>query len=116
MKPYHQRSVFADPDSSEINQMFLGTKLPMPDLDKESFPVCIGPRTEAMIVHHKHSRGRSSPFHVQFRVRFRGEGTNSDGITVDKIPHFSKLICSYFASIQDASPDPQILTTPAPPV
>ena len=26
MKPYHQRSVFADPDFSEINEMFLGTK------------------------------------------------------------------------------------------
>ena len=37
MKPYHhQRSVVADPDVSEINQMFLGTKLPVPELGKKA--------------------------------------------------------------------------------
>ena len=87
MKPYHQRSVFADPDFSEINQRFLGTKLPMPDLDKEASPVCIGPRTVEMIVYHTRARGRSSPFNVQFRVRFRGEGRIvMVGITVAKFP------------------------------
>ena len=119
IKPYHQRSVFADPDFSETNQMFLGTKLPMPDLDKESSPVCIDPRTVERIVDHKRARGRSSPFNVQFRVRFRGEGPgpNSDGwYHRRQIPHCSELIRSYFASIQDVSPDPQLLTTRAPPV
>ena len=84
MKPYHQRSVFADLDFGEISQMFLGTKLPIPNLDKEASPVCIGPRTVDRIVDHKHARGRSFPFNVQFR--FRGEGPNSDGNTAAKFP------------------------------
>ena len=97
--------------------MFLGTKLPMPDLDKEASPVCIGPRTVEMIVGHKRARGRSSPFNVQLRVRFRRKRPNSDGwYRRCQIPHCSEFNCSYFASSQDVSPDPQLLTTPAPPV
>ena len=115
MKPYHQRSVFADLDFGEISQMFLGTKLPIPNLDKEASPVCIGPRTVDRIVDHKHARGRSFPFNVQFR--FRGEGPNSDGwYHRRRIPHGSEFIRSYFASIRDVSPDPRSLATPAPPV
>ena len=101
MKPYHQRSVLADPDFSEINEMFLGTKIPMPNLDQETSPMCIGPRTAVeRIVDHKRSRGRSSPFNVQFRVRFRGEGPSSDGwYRRRQIPRCSEFIRSYFASI-----------------
>ena len=117
MKPYHQRSVFADPDFREIYQMFLGIKLPVPDLDMQASPVCIGPRTVERIVDHKRARGWSSPFNVQFCVRFRGEGPNSDGwYHRRRIPHGSEFIRSYFASIRDVSPDSLLLTTPAPPV
>ena len=52
----------------------------------EATPVCIGLRTVERIVDHKRARGRSSPFDVQFRVRFRGEGPNSGGIIVAKFP------------------------------
>ena len=117
MKPYHQRSVLADSYFIEINEMFLGTKLPMPNLDEETSPICIGPKTVERILDHKRSRGRSSPFNVQLRVRFRGEGPNSDDwYHRRQIPHSSACIRSYFASIQDVPPDPQTLTTPAPPV
>ena len=117
MKPCHQRSVFADPDFSEINEKKLGTKLPMPNLDEETSPICNGPRTVERIVDHKRSRGRSFPFIVQFRVRFRGQGPNSDGwYHRRQIPQCSAFIRSYFAIIQDVSPDAQALTTPAPPV
>ena len=89
----------------------------MPDLGKEASPVCIGPKTVERIVDHKRARGRSSPFSVQFRVRFRGEGLSSDGwYHRRQIPHCSEFIRSCFASIQDVSPDPQLLATPAPPV
>ena len=89
----------------------------MPDLGKEASPVCIGPKTVERIVDHKRARGRSSPFSVQFRVRFRGEGLSSDGwYHRRQIPHCSEFIRSYFASTRDVSPDPQLLTTPAPPV
>ena len=89
----------------------------MPDLGKEASPVCIGPKTVERIVDHKLERGRSSPFNVQFRVRFHGEGPSSDGwYHRRQIPHGSEFIHSYFASIWDLSPDPQFLTTPARPV
>ena len=71
--------------------MFLETKLPMPNLDEETSPICIGPRTVERITDRKRSRGRSSPFNVQFRVRFRGEGPNSDGwYHRRQIPHCSE--------------------------
>ena len=116
MKPYRQHNVFADPGFSKINEIFLGTNLPMPNVDEETSPACIGPRTMERMVDHKRSRGRS-PFNVQFRVRFRGEGPNSDGwYHRRQIPHCSEFIRSYFASIQDVPPDPQTPTTPASPV
>ena len=37
MKPYHQRSVFEDPDLSEINQMFQGTKFTPKKMDQSFF-------------------------------------------------------------------------------
>ena len=71
----------------------LGTKLPIPNLDEET-----------------------SPFNVQFRVRFCGEGPNSDGwYHRRQIPHCSEFTRSYFVSIQGVPPDPQTLTTHAPP-
>ena len=87
----------------------------MPDLDRKYSPVCVGPRAVERIVAHKRSRGRPSPFSVQFRIGFSGEGQNSDGwYHRHQIPHRSEFIRSYSASIQDVAPDPQTLTTSAP--
>ena len=87
MKQYHQRSVFADHDFSEISQMFLGTKLPIPNLDKEASPVCIGPRTVEMIVGHKRARGRSSRLVFTFvSVSVEKVRTVMVGITVANFP------------------------------
>ena len=71
MKPYHQRSAFVDPDFEKINQTFLGAQLPMPHLEKEASQVCIGLRTVESVVDHKRWEGRSFPFNVRFRARFR---------------------------------------------
>ena len=116
MKLYHQRSAFVDPDFEKINQTFLRAQLPMPDLEKEALEVRSGPRTVESIVDHKRWKGRSSPFNVPFRVRFRGAGSNSDvWYHRRQIPHCHELIRSYLTKIQESSPESQSLT-PAPPV
>ena len=117
MKPYHQRSVFADPDFSEKSTKCSWVLSYQCQIREGSFPRLHWPRKVERIVDQNCARGRSSPFNVQFLFRFRGEGPNSDGwYHRREIPHCSEFIRSYFASIQDVSPDPQLLTTRAPPV
>lgn len=116
IRQYHQRSAFADPDSENRNQRFLGARLPMPDIEREVSQVCIAPRTVESVVDPKRGKGPSSPFNVRFRVRFRGAGPNSDGgYRRRQTPHCHKGIRAYLAKVQESSPESQMLT-PAPPV
>lgn len=102
MKRYHQRHTTVEPDFEELDQMFLGIKLPLPDLDCTAPSVCIGPRVVERIVDHKRWKGRPGPFNVQFRVRFRGAGPNSDGwYHRRQIPHCHEFIQSYLIANQD---------------
>ena len=91
----------------------------MPDLDQKVSQVRIGPRTVESSVNHKRWKGRSSPFNVRFRVRFRGADPNSDRwYNRCQIPTATNLysgVHSCLAKVQKSSPESQTLS-PAPPV
>ena len=101
MKPYHSRSTTVEPHFEELVPMILGTKLPLPDMDRTSTSVGIGQRLVGH-VRNKRGKGRPSTLNVKFRIRYSGAGPSSDGwYHRRQILHCQECIHTYLAANQD---------------
>ena len=108
MKKYYPDSTdSAALNLAEMNDMFLGEKLPVPDLETKN-ALCIGPYTVVAIVSHKIAPGRPSPFNVQYRFRRENEPPSNDKWFLHRrqVPkRCNELIKSYSAEIAQDAPD-----------
>ena len=60
IKAYHNDASSSAPDFTALDDLFLGTTLPVPDLDGSVLPVQIGPYTIEAIEGHKRGPGKAS--------------------------------------------------------
>lgn len=57
IRPYHLRDTSVETNFEELDPMLHGVTLPLPDMNRTSTSVSIGPRA----VSHKRGKGRSIP-------------------------------------------------------
>ena len=106
MKKYYPCSTdSAAVNLTEINDMFLGEKLPVPVWETEN-ALCIGPYTVVAIVSHKRAPGRPSPFNERKRFRRENEPPSNDKwFHRRQVPkHCNELMKSYSGKIAKDAP------------
>ena len=86
-------------------------------MEGEVSQVRIGPRTVEIIVDRKRWKGRSVPFKIGFRVRFRGEGPIGNcWYHRRQRPHCHEHVRSYLAKSRESLPESRKLTPAQPSV
>lgn len=105
MKKYFALQPNVVPDFTELDEMFLGTKLPIPDLDGSVFAIKIGPYTIEGIDSFKRGAGRPSRNNFQyfFLVKDRARSLGIWKHHKD-VPQCQEMIRSYRAQIQQSDP------------
>ena len=105
MKKYHALCPNVVPDFTALDEMFLGTKLPIPDLDGSVFAVKIGPYVIDGIDSFKGAAGRPSKKNFQyfFLVKDRPRGLGIWRHPKD-VPQCHEMIRSYRKQILREDP------------
>ena len=112
MKKYHALRPNVVPDFTELDEMFLGTKLPIPDLDGSVLAVRVGPYTIEGIDSFKRAAGKPSKHNFQyfFLVKDRPRGLGIWRRAKD-VPQCKEMIRSYRAQILREDPHAFDLST-----
>ena len=100
MKKYFPSSSNPTPDFTELDDWFLGTTLPIPDLDGSVLSVKVGPYVIEGIENFKRGPGKPSPHNFQYFFKIK-ERPSSLGFWrhFKEVPQCHELIRSYRAQI-----------------
>ncbi len=100
MKQYVQPASSPVPDFEALDDLFLGTTLPVPDLDGSVNTVSIGPFVVEFIDGHKRGVGAASMDNFQYHLKLKGQPTRL-GVWRHHtaIPQCADMIASYRTSV-----------------
>ena len=93
------------PDFEALDDMFLGTTLPVPDLDGSMHTVTIGPYVIEAIDGHKRGVGAASVDNFQYHLKLQGQPTQC-GVWrhYSSLPQCKEMIASYRAVVLSDNP------------
>ncbi|CAB1115995.1 unnamed protein product [Ectocarpus sp. CCAP 1310/34] len=111
MKPYIAPTSSPVPDPETLDELFLGTTLPFPDLDGSTTAVTLGPYTIEFIDGHKRGVGAASLDNFQYHLKLK-DYSSQLGLWrhYRAIPQCAEMIASYRAEI--LSQDPSAFSPP----
>ena len=100
IKAYHNDASSSVPNFTALDDLFLGTTLPVPDLDSSVLTVHIGPYTIEAIEGHKRGPGKASVPNFQYHFLVKDKSSNS-GIWrhVNVVPQYQEMIRAYRSRI-----------------
>ena len=101
-RPYHDTD---GPNPEALDDMFLGTTLPVPDLDGSMHTVTIGPYIIEAIDGHKRGVGAASVDNFQYHLKIQGQPTQC-GVwrNYSSLPQCKEMIASYRAVVLSRNP------------
>ena len=105
MKRFVQPKSSPVPDFEALDDMFLGTTLPVPDLDGAMHTVTIGPYIIEAIDGHKRGVGAASVDNFQYHLKLQGQPTQC-GVWrhYSSLPQCKEMIASYRAVVLSGNP------------
>ena len=112
MKPYHAPIEGSTLDMEALDDIFLGQKLPVPDITRSVAEVRVGNLVVDNIENHKRGAGKPSPLNYQYYFTFRGYPANQGAwCHVNIVPQCAELIGAYRKRVLEK--DPQAFTAPS---
>ena len=110
MKRFVEPKSSPAPDFEALDDMILGTTLPVPDLDGSMHTVTIGPYAIEAIDGHKRGAGAASVDNFQYHLKLQGKPTQC-GVWrhYSSLPQCKEMIASYRAAVLSENPSASCL-------